>query len=32
MPPITFTNADFQGIDPNQDEPMVITIEVEILW
>ena len=29
MPPITFSDADFQGTDPNQDDPMVITIEVE---
>ena len=29
MPPITFSDADFQATDPNQDDPMVITIEVE---
>jgi len=29
MPPITFSDSDFQGTDPNQDDPMVITIEVE---
>jgi len=29
MPPITFTNADFRGIDPTQDDPMVITAEIE---
>ncbi|XP_027912513.1 uncharacterized protein LOC114171939 [Vigna unguiculata] len=29
MPPITFSDVDFQGTDPNQDDPMVITIEVE---
>jgi len=29
MPPITFTNADFKGIDPFQDDPMVITVEIE---
>jgi len=29
MPPITFTDADFQGIDPAQDDPMVITVEIE---
>jgi len=29
MPTITFTVEDFQDIDPNQNDPMVITIEVE---
>jgi len=29
MPPITFTNADFKGVDPQQDDPMVITVEIE---
>jgi len=29
MPPITFTDADFHGIDQQQDDPMVITIELE---
>ena len=29
MSPITFSDSDFQGTDPNQDDPMVITIEVE---
>ena len=29
MPPITFSDSDFQGTDPNQDDPMVITVEVE---
>lgn len=24
-----FTNADFQGLDLNQDDPMVITLEAE---
>jgi len=28
MSVITFTNADFRGMDPEQDDPMVITIEV----
>jgi len=28
IPPITFTSKDFQNIDPNQDDPMVITVEV----
>ena len=29
MSPITFTNVDFQGVDPNQGDPMVITLKVE---
>ena len=29
MPPITFTNSDFQGVDLEQDDHMVITIEME---
>ena len=29
MPPITFTDADFKGVDPKQDDPMVVTVEVE---
>ena len=29
MPPITFLDSDFQGTDPNQDDHMVITMEVE---
>ncbi|XP_020221030.1 uncharacterized protein LOC109803766 [Cajanus cajan] len=28
MPPITFTDRDFQGIDPVQDDPMVISVEI----
>ncbi|XP_020203550.1 uncharacterized protein LOC109789096 [Cajanus cajan] len=28
MPPITFTDRDFQGIDPIQDDPMVISVEI----
>jgi len=28
MPNITFTDEDFHQIDPNQDDPMVITVEV----
>ncbi|XP_020232498.1 uncharacterized protein LOC109812850 [Cajanus cajan] len=28
MRPITFTDQDFQGIDPVQDDPMVISIEI----
>jgi len=29
MPPITFTYDDFTTIDPTQDDPMVITIEID---
>ncbi|XP_027927601.1 uncharacterized protein LOC114184491 [Vigna unguiculata] len=29
MPPITFTDDDFQGLDHQQDDPMVITVEIE---
>jgi len=29
MPPITFTDDDFHGIDHQQDDPMVITVELE---
>ncbi|XP_020225179.1 uncharacterized protein LOC109807062 [Cajanus cajan] len=29
IPPITFTNKDFKGIDPVQDDPMVISVEVD---
>jgi len=29
MPPITFTNTDFKGIDPFRDDPMVITVKIE---
>nr|KYP56478.1 hypothetical protein KK1_002719 [Cajanus cajan] len=28
LPIITFTDADFQGIDPEQDDPMVISVEI----
>nr|KYP73948.1 hypothetical protein KK1_006609 [Cajanus cajan] len=28
LPTITFTDADFQGIDPEQDDPMVISVEI----
>uniref|UniRef100_A0A151UDX0 Retrotransposon gag domain-containing protein n=1 Tax=Cajanus cajan TaxID=3821 RepID=A0A151UDX0_CAJCA len=28
MPPITFTDQDFQGVDPVQDDPMVISVEI----
>lgn len=27
-PPIMFTNDDFRGVDPSQDDPMVITVEL----
>jgi len=29
MSPNTFSVSDFQGTDPNQDDPMVITMEVD---
>jgi len=29
MPPITFTDDDFTAIDPIQDDPMVITVELD---
>lgn len=29
MPHLTFTDANFQGVDPDQDDPMVITVEIE---
>jgi len=28
MPPITFTSDDFHGLDHQQDDPMVITVEI----
>ncbi|RDX79574.1 Retrovirus-related Pol polyprotein from transposon 17.6, partial [Mucuna pruriens] len=28
LPPITFINQDFVGVDPEQNDPMVITVEV----
>jgi len=28
MFPITFTNQDFEGIDPDQDDPMIIMVDV----
>ncbi|XP_020236319.1 uncharacterized protein LOC109815914 [Cajanus cajan] len=28
MPPITFTDQDFQGVDPVQDDPMFISVEI----
>jgi len=29
MPPVTFTNNDFHGLDYQWDDPMVITVELE---
>jgi len=29
MPPITFRNDDFQAIDPQHDDPMVTSMEIE---
>jgi len=29
MPPITFTNEDFKGIDPSQVDPMVIMVGID---
>jgi len=29
MPPITFTDEDFKGIDPTQDDPMVISVDID---
>jgi len=29
VPPITFTDDDFTAIDPAQDDPMVITVEID---
>jgi len=29
MPPIIFTNDDFHGLDHQQDDPMVITVEIK---
>lgn len=28
MPPITFADDDFHALDPDQDDPMVITAEI----
>ena len=28
LPPMFFTDEDFQEIDPKQDDPMVITVEI----
>jgi len=29
IPPITFTDDDFTAIDPAQDDPMVITVDID---
>ena len=29
MPPITFTDDDFKGVDPSQDNPMVISVDID---
>jgi len=29
MPPITFTDRDFKGINPSQDDPMVISVDID---
>jgi len=29
MPPITFTDEDFKGVDYRQDDPMVISIDID---
>lgn len=29
MPPITFTNNDFKGVDYRQDDPMVISVDID---
>lgn len=29
MPPISFIDADFQGVNLDQDNPMVIKVEIE---
>jgi len=29
MPSTTFTDDDFHGLDHQQDDPMVITVEIE---
>jgi len=29
MPPITFSDDDFHGVDEQQDDPVVITMELE---
>jgi len=29
MPPITFTDEDFKGVDYRQDDPMVISVDID---
>lgn len=29
MPHITFTEEDFKGVDPSQDDPMVISVNID---
>ena len=29
MPPITFTDDDFKGVDYRQDKPMVISVDID---
>jgi len=29
MPPIMFTDDDYKGVDPSQDDPMVISIDID---
>ena len=29
MPPITFTDEDFKGVDPSQDDPMVVLVDID---
>jgi len=32
MSPISFTNVDFQGVDPYQDDPIIVIIELENIF
>jgi len=29
MSPITFTDEDFRGVDPSQDDPMVVSVDID---
>jgi len=29
MPPMTFTDENFKAIDPSQNDPMVITVDID---
>jgi len=29
MPPIIFTDEDFKGVDPSQDDPVVISVNID---